>query len=636
MRSTTKLLLVALVLLLAAQFIFHFYAFGIKTDHATRTLTRQDRLDKLKESSAQAIDDLKIASKALETALKQQSQRSQNVKPTHPRRLMATLRPTPTITEPPTPYTVTTYAQAHDGWLPVLILCYNRAKELGKTLDELIKLDGFDSRSILVLQDGSEESVRAEITKRKLSIIQDTRTENMKQGGSRIALHYKFALEEAFAHFPDTPAIVILEDDLRVSPDFMNWFVASGILVESDPTLWCSSAWNDNGFTDVISTGDSAKYAVRRTNLFPGLGWLLFRDKFNVLKSTWPDDQWDWFVRRTYQKSNQECIHPEIPRTFHAGREGTFVTESDQRLIFDRMAHNEDRTVDWLHSSAGQESLINAKIEAYDQRITNAIRSAVHVANAETFEQVVADQSSDGRAFVLWYEIDPDPRQEGRVLEFAKYFGIWHQLLRGSHEAMHEITFRGRKLFLINVFFPRAVFSLWFTSYSHQTSYYLLKPPTATVFAPETFMQQVKMKMKDVLMMTTTTTEEQRIVVEEVVDGQPEAGVADVSDVAAVITPNALFSVVPSKRYGDSCAQVCHQAGKECEPRYFSKLNLCTTLQRYFRCNGCFSSAGADQPCYVSPSAQSKQNPTSCLTSSESVFSCDGKFALTKRLCPCV
>jgi alpha-1,3-mannosyl-glycoprotein beta-1,2-N-acetylglucosaminyltransferase len=41
--------------------------------------------------------------------------------------------------------------------------------------------------------------------------------------------------------------VIIVEDDLEFSPDFFEYFEATLPLLKSDPSLWCVSAWNDNG-----------------------------------------------------------------------------------------------------------------------------------------------------------------------------------------------------------------------------------------------------------------------------------------------------------------------------------------------------------------------------------------------------
>lgn len=40
---------------------------------------------------------------------------------------------------------------------------------------------------------------------------------------------------------------LIISDDLDVAPDFYEYFSATYPILRSDPTLWCVSAWNDNG-----------------------------------------------------------------------------------------------------------------------------------------------------------------------------------------------------------------------------------------------------------------------------------------------------------------------------------------------------------------------------------------------------
>lgn len=41
-------------------------------------------------------------------------------------------------------------------------------------------------------------------------------------------------------------------DDLNISPDFYNYFKATYKILKSDPTLYCVSAWNDNGKNGLI------------------------------------------------------------------------------------------------------------------------------------------------------------------------------------------------------------------------------------------------------------------------------------------------------------------------------------------------------------------------------------------------
>jgi len=46
---------------------------------------------------------------------------------------------------------------------------------------------------------------------------------------------------------------VNVSDDIAVSPDFFEYMIAGLRLMKRDPTIWCISAWNDNGKTDRIT-----------------------------------------------------------------------------------------------------------------------------------------------------------------------------------------------------------------------------------------------------------------------------------------------------------------------------------------------------------------------------------------------
>lgn len=55
--------------------------------------------------------------------------------------------------------------------------------------------------------------------------------------------------------------VLYFTDDLEVAPDFFSYFSALRRLLEEDDTLWCVSAWNDNGKPDNVdlqSNGQSS------------------------------------------------------------------------------------------------------------------------------------------------------------------------------------------------------------------------------------------------------------------------------------------------------------------------------------------------------------------------------------------
>ncbi len=62
---------------------------------------------------------------------------------------------------------------------------------------------------------------------------------------------------------------VVLEEDLEVSPDLFSYFSQTLQLLREDETVYCVSAWNDQGY-DHSCQDPTMLY---RVETMPGLGW---------------------------------------------------------------------------------------------------------------------------------------------------------------------------------------------------------------------------------------------------------------------------------------------------------------------------------------------------------------------------
>lgn len=68
------------------------------------------------------------------------------------------------------------------------------------------------------------------------------------RGYFKISRHYKWALDEVFLNPANSfESVVITEDDLNIAEDFFDYFEAMSRALAADDTLYCVSAWNDNG-----------------------------------------------------------------------------------------------------------------------------------------------------------------------------------------------------------------------------------------------------------------------------------------------------------------------------------------------------------------------------------------------------
>ncbi|KAI6243854.1 hypothetical protein M3Y99_00050500 [Aphelenchoides fujianensis] len=127
-----------------------------------------------------------------------------------------------------------------------------------------------------------------------------------------ISRHYRLGLSYVFEQ-RGFDSVIILEDDLDVSADFFEYFAGTRWLLDADPSLFCVSAWNDNGRPSLIDL--TAHSAVYRSDFFPGLGWLMTRKLWSELGAQWPDGFWDDWIRDPARRKGRSCIRPEISRT---------------------------------------------------------------------------------------------------------------------------------------------------------------------------------------------------------------------------------------------------------------------------------------------------------------------------------
>merc|ERR1719223_553721 len=116
--------------------------------------------------------------------------------------------------------------------------------------------------------------------------------------------------------------VILLEEDLVVAPDFLTLFQSTAWLLDADDSLFCVSAWNDNGFNGHVAS----ETGLYRTGYFPGLGWMIKRSMWDELLPKWPGGDartgFDHWLRLDITSKHRDCIFPEISRTKHVSIAG--------------------------------------------------------------------------------------------------------------------------------------------------------------------------------------------------------------------------------------------------------------------------------------------------------------------------
>lgn len=177
--------------------------------------------------------------------------------------------------------------------IPILVFACNRVS-VSKCLDNLLEYrPNVHQFPIIVSQDCDDVATRNVIQSyADVTLIRQPDQSDMAvppkekkfKGYYKISRHYGWALNTTFQRGYDF--VVVVEDDLNVAPDFYEYFLGTHELLQNDPSLWCVSAWNDNGKAGNID--ESAAELLYRTDFFPGLGWMLTKELWSELAVKWP------------------------------------------------------------------------------------------------------------------------------------------------------------------------------------------------------------------------------------------------------------------------------------------------------------------------------------------------------------
>ena len=215
----------------------------------------------------------------------------------------------------------TPHADGSSYKIAVLIIACSRV-EVKSIIQQTLKYSpGKETFPLFVSQDCGERATKQAILEfrddltylehKNLSAIDVEARQQHMVGYYKISRHYKWAIDQVFAASEQIDSVVILEDDMMISSDFFAYFKSMRPLLDMDETLWCVSAWNDNGKQGLVS--DNSLFY--RTDFMPGLGWMLTRRVWEELRVKWPPSFWDDWMRGNEVRRNRACIRPEVSRT---------------------------------------------------------------------------------------------------------------------------------------------------------------------------------------------------------------------------------------------------------------------------------------------------------------------------------
>lgn len=295
--------------------------------------------------------------------------------------------------------------------MKILVICHNRPVELNNMLHSLLNdVRGVNKDDILISQSGNNTEVYDVAKAHDLVVIQHIDTKSKKL--EKLGLHFKWSFERFFEMYPKSEGVIVLEDDLIFSPDFLEYFELTVPLLKKDKTLFSVSAWNDNGYKEYVC--DS--HRLKRSTFFPGLGWYLQREQWEYnLKYMWKKTDWDWVVRKYIKMNNMEVIVPEISRDYHASSSGTYMNKNLFIRLFKNIELHRDIEFRWMKTD----------IE--------------HVTSPVTYERHMSNMMKDSAYKKIF--------NTNEIMKFK----LWnHEKERSSWRGIREICYQSERIFLVD------------------------------------------------------------------------------------------------------------------------------------------------------------------------------------------
>ncbi|XP_051929367.1 protein O-linked-mannose beta-1,2-N-acetylglucosaminyltransferase 1 isoform X2 [Hippocampus zosterae] len=322
--------------------------------------------------------------------------------------------------------------------VPVAVIAGNRPNYLYRMLRSLLSAHGVNPQMVTVFIDGYYEEPMDVVALFGLKGVQHT---PISIKNARVSQHYKASLTATFNLHPEAKNAIVLEEDLDISIDFFSFLSQTIHLLDEDDSLYCISAWNDQGYEHTAE--DPA--LLYRVESMPGLGWVLKKSLYkDELEPKWPTPEklWDWdmWMRMPEQRKGRECIIPDVSRSYHFGiiglnMNGYFHEVYFKKHKFNTVPHVQLKNVDSL------------KKDAYEVEIQNLLREAEVLDHTKNPCEDTMLPDSEGKVYVMFIKMESET-DTSTWTELAKCLHVWDLDVRGNHRGLWRL-FRKRNHILV-------------------------------------------------------------------------------------------------------------------------------------------------------------------------------------------
>ncbi|XP_064114336.1 protein O-linked-mannose beta-1,2-N-acetylglucosaminyltransferase 1-like isoform X2 [Macrobrachium nipponense] len=321
--------------------------------------------------------------------------------------------------------------------IPCVIVTSKHPYNIYRLLLQLMRIKGSQQTPFVVHLEvdvpATEELIKLfNLSLSKREALQQT--SDLSAATSAIANVTYHAISETFARFPEANKIIILEDDLILSPDFLWYFQQTSSILDDDPTVMAVSAHHSQSFPG--RSLDPTR--VLRGRAPPQWGWMASRKILQKwMPSSWGGD-WDYWLMEKQKIDGMEIVFPELSRSLHAGSAGTHITGLEQATFYNLQAANGQR-------NANISNLPEVRKEVYASKLREDISVAVAVSliSPSHCENQLQLHPVQGGPFIIY--VNNRPEWYAVMICFRGFMSD----VREEFEYVQQLTIAGEKLFVV-------------------------------------------------------------------------------------------------------------------------------------------------------------------------------------------
>ncbi|XP_042225465.1 protein O-linked-mannose beta-1,2-N-acetylglucosaminyltransferase 1-like [Homarus americanus] len=340
---------------------------------------------------------------------------------------------------------------ALDG-VPVVVTAGNRHQYLYHTLTTLLTTPGAQHNNILVALGDAPQP-----TTQLLRLLNITFTKLVVHGkdNNKLFRYYRSVFQYVARTFPDAPAVIILDEDVQVSPDFFSYMSQTLWLLHHDPTLYCINSHSISGFSDRIHNPSR----VFRGNVQVQWGYAVTPSFIRDALSKWPEDEhktniiiYDYWLY-TYVRRGRECVFPEVGRSLHYGRGTNTDPLTAERAFIDKPVVGE--------AGVPLVGVSRLQHDIWRSHLAHNITLATPLLDNPCSPAFIPTHNPR-ELYVFYYRLDADDDGRASAIQFFDLHncvGGWSLSDQGQHEGVSIVTLSAHTtLYLVGV--P-------YSSYSH-------------------------------------------------------------------------------------------------------------------------------------------------------------------------